>query len=276
MIRTAPDLYQVAVPSWNRADLLATTTLALLRERHVDLARVTVFLDADDPRLHAYASLAEDYLFSLVVSKVKGINAQRRVISEHYAPGTPVVCLDDDVSDVVRATDPKTLAPVLDLDTFFRDAFIDTAAHDLYVWGVSAVTNAFFMQAKPSVNLKFLIATLWGFYSRPGHPVHDTRVEVKEDYEQSLRAWFYDGGVYRLNDVSAKADHYKAAGGCQDYRDPEASRLAAAQLMEDWPDLVRLNTKRKSGHAEILLARRDRHAGNPVATPPPGRVITGS
>lgn len=276
MIRLPSASYRVAVPSWNRADLLATTTLALLRERGVSPDRVTVFLDADDPRLQGYESLAQDLGVAVQVSSVKGINAQRRVISEHYPIGTPVVCLDDDVSDVVRAVDPKTLAPVADLDAFFREAFTDTAARDLFVWGVSAVTNAFFMQSKPSVNLKFLIATLWGFYSRPGHPVHDTRVEVKEDYEQSLRAWFYDGGVYRLNDVSAKADHYKAPGGCQDYRDPEASRLAAAQLMEDWPGLVRLNAKRKSGHAEILLARRPRHDGHPAHMPPPGVVVTRS
>lgn len=264
------DDYQVAIPSYHRADALRVYTLALLQERGVPLSRVTVFLDEGDPHALDYSHLG----VNTVTSPVKGINAQRRIISGHYPPGTPVVSLDDDITNVLRATDPKTLEPVDDLDGFFKDAFEYTRGLGLNVWGAAAVANPFFMTPgkPPTTNLKFLIATMWGYFSRPGHPVHDTTVTVKEDYEFSLRAWWYDGGVVRFNDITTKADHYKEPGGCQDYRTAETSAVAAAQLMEQWPGLVRVNDRRKSGHTEVLLARKARHGGNSVDTPPPGAV----
>ena len=183
-----------------------------------------------------------------------------------------MVQCDDDITDVVNATGPKRLVPVTELDTWLRLAFTTTAGADLYCWGVNAVVNPFWMRPRkdgPSQGLKFLIGTFWGFFARPGHPVHDTTVEVKEDYDTSLRAWWYDGGAVRFDDVAVKADHYKAAGGCQDYRTTGASAIAAEQLQRVWPGLVRPNPRR-DGHAEILLTPKPRHRGHPSHTHPPG------
>lgn len=267
--------YQVAIPSHRRATVLCGTTLRVLADGHVPAERVTVFVDADDPEYRDYVMVAAIGGGANVVPMPhNGINAARRFISQHYPAGTNVVCLDDDVTGVYRATDPKTLTPVDDLDSFFEAAFLLTRERGLNVWGVSAVANPYFMQplSLPSDDLKFLIATLWGFVSRPGHPIHDTTVAVKEDYETSLRAWWYDGGVIRFNDVTVKADHYRTPGGCQDYRTAQTSADAAAKLINDWPGIVRLNQRRKSGHAEILLNRRARHGGQSVDIPPPGVV----
>jgi len=199
------------------------------------------------------------------------VAAQRERIAAYYPPGTPVAAMDDDITDVVQATGPKTLQPVTELDTWLRRAFTHTAAADLHVWGVNAVVNPFFMNPRggPSQGLKFAIGTLWGFFSRPGHPVHHTTVPVKEDYELSLRAWWWDGGLLRFDDVAAKADHYTAPGGCQTNRTTGDSAHAAAELIRAWPGLVRRNTKR-TGHAEILLTPKKRHAGHPAHVGPPG------
>lgn len=262
--------YQVAIPSHRRAELLGRTTLRVLADGGVPPHRITVFIDEDDPDRDAYTQLTGVHMVAWFPTS--GINAMRRNISAHYSPGTNVVCLDDDVTGVFQATTHKTLTPIADLDAFIRHAFTHTRQRGLSVWGVSAVANPYFMrpQTEPSEDLKFLIATMWGFVSRPGHPMHDTTVAVKEDYDTSLRAWWYDGGVVRFNDVTVKADHYRAPGGCQDYRTGQTSADAAAQLIHDWPGIVRLNERRKSGHAEILLNRRARHAGQPLDIPPPG------
>lgn len=267
--------YEIAIPSWRRAALLETKTLPLLASRGIPLERVTVFLDSVDPTVADYEAVAKRTGISTKVSHVKGINAQRKVISRHYPAGTPVVSFDDDVQDVVRAATPKRLEPVADLDTFIHEAFRQTESAGLAVWGVSAVVNPFFMRDTVSEDLKFAIASFWGYFSRPGHPIHDTRVAVKEDYELSLRAWWYDGGLVRFNQYAVKADHYRAPGGCQDSRSTNVSAEAAQQLIEDWPGIVRLNVRRarKGGHAEVLLNRRKRHGGNPATTPVPGAAI---
>lgn len=265
--------YQVAVPTYRRPGLLENATLNLLLCRGVPPHRITLFTHQHDPAVPQYRELADHKGVGLEITTVRGINQQRRIIAAHYPPGTPVVTADDDITDVVRATDSRTLTPVTELARWFRSAFTDTAAADLNVWGTTPTVNPFYMRPgrAPSQGLKFLIATLWGFYARPGHPVHDTSVEVKEDYEISLRAWWYDGGALRFDDVAAQADHYRAAGGCQDYRDTALSEAAASQLERDWPGLVRRNTARSSGHTEVLLRPMKRHSGRSTDVPPPGR-----
>jgi len=264
--------YQVAIPSHRRAATLAATTLKTLADGGVPADLVTVFVDEDDPDYRDYVAMSVGLGYAVQVMPPAGINGARRFIADHYRTGTAVVCMDDDVTGVFKATNPKTLQRVTDLDRFIRYAFMTTLESRLAVWGVSAVANPYFMRpgSAPSTDLKFIIATLWGFISRPGHPVHQTSVPVKEDYETSLRAWWYDGGVVRFNNITVKADHYKTPGGCQDYRTADLSRAAADQLIREWPGIVRLNYTRKSGHAEILLNRRARHAGHDAQVEPPG------
>ena len=265
--------YEVAIPTYARADLLERTTLHLLASRGVAPERITLFVDATDPDFGAYQDLAHTKgLAGVHTCRSRGINAARRAIADYYPHGTPVVQCDDDITDVLRATGPKSLVPVTELHTWLQLAFTTTAGADLYCWGVNPVVNPYFMaprQGGPSTGLKFLIGTFWGFFSRPGHPVHATTVEVKEDYDTSLRAWWYDGGALRFDTVSVKADHYRAAGGCQDYRTLAASATATDKLLRTWPGLVRRNTRR-AGHDEVLLVPKRRHRGHPTHVPPPG------
>lgn len=266
--------YQVAIPTHRRAGTLAANTLKVLQEGGVPAELITVFVDSDDPDYREYVAMGFGNGFAVQSMPPAGINGARRFIGQHYSRGTAVVCMDDDVTGVFEATDTKTLRRVTDLDRFIRYAFTTTLESRLGVWGVAAVANPYFMRpgSAPTTDLKFVIATMWGFISRPGHPIHDTTVPVKEDYQTSLLAWWYDGGLVRFNNITVKADHYKMPGGCQDYRTAELSAAAAAQLMQDWPGIVRLNPNRKSGHTEILLNRRARHAGHSLDTLPPGVV----
>lgn len=272
MIRQPPRDYRVAVPSYRRPLGLSDRTLSTLINRGVHRDRITVFLHDHDPELAAYRTVLGDNGIKHRVTGARGITEQRREIIRAYPAGTPLVQVDDDVINVVRGVDLKTLQPVDDLHGWFVEAFAVTAGADLYVWGVNAVANAFFMRPgrPPSTGLKFLIGSLWGCWTRPGHPVHDLTVPVKEDYETSLRAWWWDGGAVRFDDIAVKADHYTTPGGCQEYRDPAMSERVVQQLITEWPGLVRRNTRRKSGHAEILLAPKKRHAGKPATEPPPG------
>lgn len=273
MPRLPASRYEIAIPSYQRPDTLARHTLPWLKAGGVDLSRVTVFNHHDDDRfIDRYADLVREHGMRQHVTGAQGIAQQRQHISRYYEPGTPVVNLDDDITNLVKAPDPKHLEPVTDLDHWFQRAFIETAGADLNVWGVNAVVNPFMMNPgrPPSTGLKFAIATCWGFYSRPGHPVHHNTVQVKEDYELSLRAWWYDGGLLRFDDHAVRADHYRIPGGCQSERSPEVSKRAAEKLIGDWPGLVRLNPRRRGEHAEILLASRSRHIGKPTGKAPPG------
>lgn len=263
--------YQVAIPSYQRADRISNT-LSLLISRGVPAAAITIFLHDNDPQADAYRMVAAEKGTDLVVTTARGITAQRTAILNAYPQGTHLLSIDDDVTEIREAIDKKTLRPVLDLDALFRTMFAETMARGLYVWGLSPVPNAYFM--KPGViaeGLKFLIFTVWGCIVRHGHPVHQFTVPYKDEHELSLRAWWYDGATVRHDGVAANANYYTAPGGCQAAgRDHAQVEASVQSLLHQWPGLVRRNLRRKSDWPEIVLATRRRHAGHAPDVEPPG------
>lgn len=280
-VRLSSHDYQVAIPSYKRPDMLRRKTLPFLIDGGVEPWRITVFVHDHDDNVVEYWKIAEDFGVRLQVSSVKGINAQRNIIRRAYADGTPLIQCDDDITDIQRAhLDPESgknkLTKLDDVGEFFKSMFVITRAAELWSWGLTPVANAFFMQPdKVNDNLKFVIFSLFGNFVRHEHPVYDTTVPTKDDYEFSLRSWWYDGGIIRHEGYVARADIYKAPGGCQDTRTVADAEASVVSLMAQWPGLVRRNTRRKSDFAEILLARKPRHAGNPILTPPPGGFPSG-
>ncbi|MBM4469909.1 hypothetical protein GS982_20145 [Rhodococcus hoagii] len=275
-MRMAPRKYQVAIPSFQRAEGIAKKTLPFLLNGGVDPARITIYLHDNDPQLEQYQALAEQHGVTVKATAMRGITPQRTFITNDYPEGTPLVCIDDDVTDVMEALDAKTLRPVQDVDGLFTMMFRETAARDLYLWGLAPVINAFYMKpGRISEGLKFLIFSLFGCYVRPGHPVNEFTVPYKDEHEMSLRAWWWDGAVVRHDGMSAKANFYTDPGGCQaetsTKRTPEKVAYSVAELQRQWPGLVRINDRKKdTGYVEITLTPKKRHGGHPVTTPPPG------
>jgi hypothetical protein len=264
--------YQVAIPSYQRAEHLEVAALSLLLAGGVDPARITIFLHDNDPQRHDYLVMASKVGVGVQVTAARGITAQRTAILNHYPAGTLLLSVDDDVTRIREAVDKKTLRDVTDLDALFRTMFMETMARGLYVWGLSPVPNAYFMKpGEINDGLKFLIFTVWGCVVRHDHPVHTFTVPYKDEHELSLRAWWYDGATVRHDGVAANANYYTAPGGCQAAgRDLAQVEASVVSLLEQWPGLVRRNLRRKSDWPEIVLATRKRHAGHPVDVEPPG------
>lgn len=267
-----PNDYVVAIPSYQRAEQLEKRTLDLLLKGNVDPEAIHVFLHDNDPTIAQYEDLAQRTGIRLVVTQARGITAQRTGIAALWPEGQPIVSMDDDVTALMAARDAKNLDPVGDLHKLFVRMFEETRDRRLWVWGFAPVPNAFFLKPdKISEGLKFLIFTCYGFYSRPGHPVHTHTVPYKDENELSLRAWWYDGAAVRHDGVAAKANFYTLAGGCQAAgRNHDQIEASVKSLLAQWPGLVRINNNRKSEHTEIVLARRGRTAGHPVDSLPPG------
>jgi hypothetical protein len=273
MPRGRPREYQVAVPSFRRADSLSARALPWLLGSGVRPSRITVFTHDHDEQLDAYRALTTSAGVELVTTDRRGITAQREAIIGAYPPGTPLVCVDDDVTGIEEALDKKRLRPVADVDALFTTMFTECFARDLWVWGLAPVVNAFYLTpGRLSEGLKFLIFTVFGCFTRPGHPVHRFTVPYKDEHELSLRAWWWDGAVLRHDGMAARANFYTLPGGCQGQRTPAAVAESVASLRQQWPGLIRLNTrKRDTGYTEITLAAKPRHGGHPATVGPPGQ-----
>jgi len=283
------DEYVVAVVSYARAELLPRATLALLERHGVEPERVTIFVaNASERRayeraLHAASDDGRSPWAARLVVARPGVRAVRNYVTEHYAEGTRIFCLDDDITELWqchydealyarrRAANANAtrfaghaLRPLGELDAFVRRAFRECAESDRRLWGVYAVRNAYFCRphddARAAVvdGLYFCVGCCYGVVN--DRHVNRVHVDEKDDYERTARYYVADGGVRRYNCVTISTRYYATPGGMQaGTRRRTAARVAAdaATVRRAYAGLVHAAPSR--------AAHRDPADGTPYA-----------
>lgn len=248
--------YEVAVPSYHRARKCADSTLSYLRECSVPKERISVFVASEEQR-EEYERTLKAETYGKIVVGVPGMGAIRNFIQKHYAPGTRIVHVDDDIEGLYSKIDDKHLVRMLTFDQFVQDAFTMCEGKGMRLWGVYPVLNPMFMKHRVTFDLRYIVGCFWGSVNS-----HDDVLSVslddKEDFERTLKCYVADGGVGRFEYVSPKTKYYAEPGGMQMERTAERVRESADILVKRYPKLCTLNPIKKSGHAEVRL--RDRRA----------------
>lgn len=248
--------YVVAIPSYKRAALLQEKTLALLQRGQVPASRIYVFVANKEESKTYQATLAPGSYGKIVVGK-PGITPQRKFIVKYFPEGTHIVSMDDDVASLHRRVNEATLEPVSNVHAFFQQAFQECVREGLYLWGIYPVLNPFYMKPKVSHDLKFVIATLYGFINRHDKALLPT-VGEKEDFEMSILYYQRDGGVVRFNDIGIKTKFHNPQGGLGPIQHRfEVNEKAAQTLKQKYPDFGYI-WHRKNGMAEFRLHRKPR------------------
>lgn len=240
--------YEIAIPSYNRADVCKTKTLAMLRTQSIPAERITVFVASEDQR-SLYEEVIPRDLYGRIVVGVLGHNLIKNWISQYYPLGKPYVSIDDDIVNIVQLTGEGKLQTIVSLDELIQDGFRQCELNNYHLWGIAPVANGFFLKQTIHLDLKFCIGHFWGCINR--HiPI---TLNLKDDYERSLQNAVRDGGVIRFSYIAA-VTKYCATGGINQSKEERsvANAKEVATLLKDYPGLVRLNSKRPG---EILLNR---------------------
>jgi hypothetical protein len=140
------------------------------------------------------------------------------------------------------------------LDTLIKNTFKLCKLHNIYLWGIYPVENAYFMQPYATTDLRFIVGPCFGIINRHTHDLMLT-LDEKENVERTLQYWNMDGIVLRLNNVTVKTQYYTTPGGMQSegkIRKQEALRSAEI-LHSRYPKLTKIYLGKKSGHPEIKL-----------------------
>lgn len=249
-------VYYVAIPTYNRSDVIASKTLAFLKGK-VDSEHIYLFVaNAEEQTKYKDAVPAELYN-KIVVGKL-GITNQRRFIKDYFAEGAHVVSIDDDIDGLYRlnaANDGFT--EIRNVDSFVRKAFERLAKERLYLWGVYPVKNPFFMSRKSTTDLRFIIGMFHGYINRKNVSALEpsTKSESKEDIEMSVLYYLRDGGVLRFTDVAVKSKPL-SAGGLGELPERLAKNNAAACYLEKtYPTMLRMYF-RDNGKAELRVLKQ--------------------
>ena len=272
--------YVVAIPSYQRSELVIKKTLRTLFNHNIDPTLITVFL-ANKKEYNNYSSLFQQpkkilpnldgkyKIFLQGVSMVigeKGLKNQRNFITNFYLDKQKIIQMDDDIEGVkmlvVDKKDEKNrkkwdLIDVPNLDKLCKDAFKMSENVGAFLWGIYPIANAYFMSPRVSSELKFIVGPMFGIINRKDGSLK-LSIDEKENVERTLQYFVKDGAVLRLNNVTVVTKYYSNPGGMQTDKDAKKRRMENAQksaeyLHKKYPELTKIFYRKKTKRPEIKL-----------------------
>lgn len=260
--------YQIAIPSYRRTNILTTRTLATLVRFGVDLDRVTVWAASEEER-EIYQAEVEPKVRVRVARP--GLLAARQFYHSAYPEGTPLLNLDDDISDLQQKDGDGLKPPDISFDEIVRMGFDLCEKTNARLWGINPVSNGFFMKDHITVGLRYICGIFFGSYAGDLEMGGKRIVDASgsgEDFEMSIKSFIAHGSTVRLEFLTPLTKYFANGGIDADLAahginraDDHLRQLRAIELA--YPDHCALYTK--SGGVSNLRLQRITHARIPLA-----------
>lgn len=251
--------YQIAIPSYARAELLRDKTLAWLDKHKVDRERITVFVASEEEFWTYNKIIGKGY--NIVTGVIGKVN-QQRFYHNHYPKGTPLLNLDDDTVRLrERTSDGKLQEWNGSIDKLVETGFRICEEVGAKMWGINPVENGFFMSDCITVGLRYICGNVYGNYAGDLAIMGKDRVYAEssgDDFETSLRSFIQNGSVVRF-EYLCPTTKYFAAGGIdaelkqRGITDRQTDHKAALEnIVSRYPELAKV-TEKAGGVTNIRL-----------------------
>ena len=163
-----------------------------------------------------------------VVLGEPGIGRQRIFINKHYAAGTRILSLDDDIySLLIVGKDKKLSLCDWSIDRIAFKGFSTCEKVKAKIWGINPVENGFFMDRTTSIGLRYICANFFGSYAGDPVWVAEDRLDFSsgEDFESTLRSFAKYKGVVRLDGICPKTKYFAQGGICAEIGGEEKRKI---------------------------------------------------
>ena len=236
-----------------RAETLRDKTLKVLSEYRIPANRIHVFV-ANKEEYNTYKTTLEKGSYGQLHIAEPGMAAVRNFITRFFPLGQPIFNMDDDISGFIEYSEGarRNERPLRCLITAIEAGFAAVRATRFRLFGFYPVANGYFMKpGPPTTDLRYIIGSVWGIIN-PG-PVLTVTIDDKEDYLRSVIMYILDGGVIRFTHIAPQSAYYKEPGGMQEERTMRRIEGSAKAMVAAFPNLVKINLKKKSGIPEVRL-----------------------
>ena len=246
------NMYNIAIPSYNRADGITKKTLAFLSRYNYSKELIYIFVNTEEQK-QEYETKIPNELYGHIIStnEPKGIMNVRNYIIDYFDEGAKLISMDDDVVSI-NTIDEGQLIPINNFNEVIEKGFQLCEDHKYTLWGLYPTANAFYMKSKDeyTTDLRFIVGGFMGIINKKRH-VH---LDWKEDYELSIDSYIRDGGVIRFNHIAVKHNLYTKKGGIGlDQKERMGEYIKASEwLINKYPHLVKWNPRREG---EVLLVK---------------------
>lgn len=240
--------YEIAIPSYKRPQILAKATIPTLLKYGADKKRITIWV-ADLDQATQYRAMFGDE-FKIEIAQKGKVNAQR-YYHRHYATGTPLLNLDDDIYDINQKVGEKLEPYTGTIDELCDVGFNVANATGAKLWGINPTANGYFLKDTITVGLRYICGNIYGNYAGDEAIMGErvTEGSSADDYETTLRSYLQTGAVVRL-DYLCPITKYFAEGGIDaelkdnGIEDRQTDHQKALKILEaTYPDLARTYIK---------------------------------
>jgi hypothetical protein len=234
---------KIAIPSYNRASILKSKTLAYLLQEGFDPSEIVVFVKNDEQKTLYQKEISTPVTW--VVCNNQNLCDKRTFISHYFPLDEEIVAVDDDIK-TIKMLHPKPLREVL------TTMFTLTRKEELTTWGIYPVNNLFFCKERVVRGSCYLIGCFFGFINKE-HTVFPN-LYTKEDKWWSCYNIQKDGAVLRYEGICPDTTYY-ASGGQTGIRTLELEEEHSKDLEKLFPTLVKYKLK-KNGHPDVDFVRK--------------------
>ena len=176
--------------------------------------------------------------------------SRNRALFDAFEEGLPCIQLSDDLTRLEKIDDNTEKPSPCSFLEAVSVLEATSAANGAKLAGVAPTTNTFFYNSANKISTSHFIVGDF-IYVRPCELRFDEKLNLKEDYDYTLKHLCTFGKVARCNNLFAHFSHRTNAGGAVAFRTVAREQEAIARLREVWgPQCIVDNKKRPN---EILL-----------------------
>ena len=120
--------FVVAIPSYNRENIITTKTLKTLIDGGISPKKIYIFV-ANSQQYSLYTNAVPSNLYNKIIIGKKGITNQRKFISQWFPEGQYIISIDDDVDEIQvlnkngdKLVKMKDINDDIKMTTYIRDS----------------------------------------------------------------------------------------------------------------------------------------------------------
>jgi hypothetical protein len=227
-------LPRLAIPSYKREETLLSYTLSYLCEEKYPPELIFIFVADEEEKKRYEQRLPRASYNSLLVGK-KGLQEQRKVISEWAEEGEVIVQMDDDCMFIK--------SPHHSFLEIINKGVKEIKENKCGLFGIMPSSDGRRFKNDTTYHLAHILGT---FFICKNHRDIQTTTSFKEDFERSILYFLRYGKVARYRGAGVHTTFQQGEGGLQCVERQEKTALEMSFLVKKYPRYV----------AEIQKAKR--------------------
>lgn len=235
------ELPEVAIPSYQRQDMLLTHTISFLMANKYPAEKITIFV-ASEQECEAYRAKLPRTCYGNLVVGMRGLLNQRRVISEYYPQGQVILQMDDDVKGIKSLRSDQNFLSLVN----YGVSLLKSKKSGLF--GVLPNDDGRKMKEQLTTHLSHILGSFFIHVNDKDCVPH---VEEKEDYERSILYFLKYGSVLRWQGAGVATVYRANPGGLQQEGRVDRMKKGADYLLENYPEYCKARVKK--GTPDLLL-----------------------